>query len=71
MAIVCCTNTACVKMVVASFMQPGAVYLLGAILSWRPNHVMPRQIALPDFEISFGRHTAGGCRAAHSTLPWL
>jgi hypothetical protein len=52
MAIVCLTDTARVKMVVASFMQPEMVHLLAAISSWRPNHVMARRIALPDFEIS-------------------
>jgi hypothetical protein len=33
-------------------MQPEMIYLLAAISSWRPNHVMARRIALPDFEIS-------------------
>jgi hypothetical protein len=30
-----------------------------------------KAIALPDFEISFGRRTAAGWRAANSTLPWM
>jgi hypothetical protein len=33
--------------------------------------VGPRETALLDFEISFGRRTARGWRITYSTLPWI